>query len=196
VRRGFSLSEIVITAAIFSVVVALAAELLIHGLRATAAGERRQTALDECRNVLYRFSEEIRDADAILDPDRNTLERRGSTWIVFRTPKQTVGYRVVPNPRPQPGESPSGVVQRVLFYPGYTAAITGTQIVIPGTARNLTSAPSTISFLDYVSRDSNGVNFDTVELTLGITPYEGQTQTMRTKKTLWPGVFPAPLLQP
>lgn len=207
---GHTLGEMIVTLAVFSALTLVGADLLIHALRSTASGELRQTALDESREVMYRVSDEIRNAVTVLDPSPTVLMQPGSPYLVFTTQNTIVGYRLVNDPHPDPNLGPRIVVQRAEYYAGYTAGVPGSQVVIPGTARQLTSAPSSLWFqivgggvppgLGGANPSQTGTGVaralgqsrDTIQVQLGVTPPELPTMTMRTKKTLWAGIFPVP----
>lgn len=199
-RAGHTLIEIVVAASVFFIVLAVGSDLLVTALRSTAEGEKRQAALDETRQVMYRLSSELRRADEILDPPWTGLALEGSTYLVFSTRTEILGYRL----------EGDRVIRRT-FQPGYTPGVPGTQI--PLSARVLTSAPSTLRF-DISGNGpppghggvapgqdgdpGGGIGLalghwkQTVQVRLSVAPDGMPPLAMRTKRTLWGGLFPEP----
>lgn len=210
-RRGHSLIEVIVVLAIFGSVTTIGASLFSHALSSTAAGERRQTALDECRGFVYRISEELREATEIVDPPWKTLAEQGSPYLVFRTRDGLVGYTLVP-------DSTAGatirIVQRAVYPSTYSAGNPATQPVVAGSRRAITSAPSSLWFsidpagglppgqggTETTPGTSNGLAWGTQKFTVkvraSVTPQDAPPVAMGTKKTLWAGIFAAQANEP
>jgi len=192
----------IVGCAVFALVLTVGTDLLIKGLRTTSSGERRQVALDQCRGFMYRISDELRKGTEILDPSpESALYMTGTNHIVFRTRDEVVGYRLV-------DQGGTQVIERRTYAYGYDSKIPGTQVALD--ARYLTTDPTTLNFAiiaggvppgqDGSAGDGNqaggvavalGTVKETVQVYVSLAPPEMVPVTMRTKKTLWAGLFPS-----
>lgn len=87
-RAGFSLLEMVIALAIFTLVIGSATRLLIDGRELSRATQQRAEAASSAQRALDRALDELREASSTVNPDPATAQ--GSSTLQFQTPANVV----------------------------------------------------------------------------------------------------------
>lgn len=88
-RRGFSLLELVIALAAFSLVIGSAFELLVRGRDLSRATAQRAAATRKAQSALDRAVDELREASGAVNPDPSGVS--GSNTVQFQTPLSVAG---------------------------------------------------------------------------------------------------------
>jgi prepilin-type N-terminal cleavage/methylation domain-containing protein len=91
-RRGFTLIEMAIAIAVFSLVIGSAMTLLLDGQDATRATQQRANAARKAQTALDRAIEELREASSTVNPDPATPQ--GTPSLQFQQPLSVAGNAV------------------------------------------------------------------------------------------------------
>lgn len=182
-QGGYTLTEVVVCAVVFGMVVSVGTDALAQALRTTAAGETRAGAMDQCSSFMYRISDELENTTDVLYPPFPQLMQGSSTIVLQQANGEIIGYQLVPDPHPSRSVVPDSVIERQLYEPGFPA----TQVVVPRSIRYVTTMPSQVRFNQAPGNNGLGIGQGqakgTIQVELTITPPGVAPVSVGTKKT-------------